>query len=176
MYHEKDKIIQIIKDGGFTCLVKSYPFRHAKQFSNEIWIRILFYKCLSVSPSQPILVYRGLRSVQPKAVYHCPLPFSTSKSFHFVQHWIQEDYRLNQTHGEVIQKLILYIFIHPTIPILNLNDNPKESDEEQEITLAPGKLVVIDQNQSSNYTFFFCIYKPYESTQVLATLRELLSD
>ena len=118
MYHEKDKIIQIIKDGGFTCLVKSYPFRHAKKFSNEIWIRInkailkniiLFYKCLSVSPSQPILVYRGLRSVQSKPVYHCPLPFSTSKSFHFVQHWIQEDYRLNQTQEEVIQKLILYL-------------------------------------------------------------------
>lgn len=183
MHLKKDILIQIIKDGGFTCLVKPYPFKNAKQFLNDTWILlnsiilgniISFYKYISYISSN-MNVFRSVRNIPIQTIYHHPLPFSTSKSFKFVHDWLE--------NIETNSKMIFSIYIYETSPILDLIKDTEErdedreeegKDEEEEITLAPGILEVYDSNMRNGIMYLYCKYKPYDSKWLISILSNLL--
>lgn len=164
MLKTEKRLISIIKDGGFTCLVKSHPFIDARLFITDTWIRVnitilqnikMFYQCIRIYQTRPVIVYRGIRDSTFKHFYHCPIPFSTSKSITFASQWIEDN----------ISSCLLQIYVHPFIPVLD--STHYINDEEEEITLAPGVLIF-----TNIYPIY--IYVPYDSKWLLESLQRVI--
>lgn len=166
--YEKQKLINIIQDGAFTCLIKHSNKKGFKQFSEYVWVCIhhkiieniiLFYKYLEKNTYTNI-VYRGIH-IDPTfndTILPHPLPFSTSLSLSFVEDWLSYSEKKNT------KKIILIIHLtqeHDVFP-LNL------VDEEQEITLSPGNIVISQYIKSvKDVIYIDCNYYPYNLSNLI---------